>query len=56
MIGELYELARVDAELRERIARVIGRVPLAYGHFWLAAMGTLGHAIDWSQPLPPPDG
>jgi hypothetical protein len=49
---ELYRLARADAELRDRIHRVVLRVPLAFGHFWLAALATLGAEIVWSEPLP----
>lgn len=48
----LYRLAREDRALRERIHRVVLRVPLAYGHFWLAALGNLGEPVDWSVPLP----
>jgi hypothetical protein len=49
---DLYRLARTDAELRERIARVVRRVPLPYGHFWLAALKVLGHPISVDTPLP----
>lgn len=49
---ELYRLAREDPALRERIRRVVLRVPLACGHFWLAALGNLGEPVDWSAPLP----
>lgn len=49
---ELYRLAREDVALRERLHRVVLRVPLAWGHFWLAALGSLGEPIDWSAPLP----
>jgi hypothetical protein len=34
------------------LARVVARVPLAYGHFWLAALRSLGHPVDETQPLP----
>ena len=49
---ELYRLAREDTVLRERIHWVVLRVPLACGHFWLAALGHLGEPVDWSSPLP----
>lgn len=49
---ELYRLAGNDVALRARIHRVVRRVPLAYGHFWLAALEHLGEPIDWSVPLP----
>jgi hypothetical protein len=41
--------------LRERIARVVRRVPLGYGHFWLAALRALGHDIDPASELPSDD-
>jgi hypothetical protein len=43
---ELYALAREDAELRRRIARIAVRVPLPLPHFWLAALKSLGEAVD----------
>jgi hypothetical protein len=49
---ELYRLAGGDEVLRTRIFRVVRRVPLAYGHFWLAALENLGEEIDWSISLP----
>ena len=49
---ELYRLAAKDEELRARMHRVVRRVPLAYGHFWLAALENLGEAVDWSVSLP----
>ncbi len=48
---ELYRLARGDSALRERMHRVVRRVPLAYGHFWLAALANIGEAVDWQTPL-----
>lgn len=50
---ELVRLAREDPALTERIHRVVLRVPLAYGSFWLAALVNLGVAVDWAAPLPP---
>jgi hypothetical protein len=49
---ELYALAEGDAELRRRLLSVIRRVPLPYPSFWLAALASLGEAVDWAAPLP----
>ena len=49
---ELYALARADEGLRERLARVVARVPLAYGHFWLAALSSLGHKVNYDATTP----
>lgn len=49
---ELARLAKLDVGLRDRIARVVLRVPLPYGHFWLAALRVLGHPIPADAPLP----
>lgn len=49
---ELYALAAADAALRRRILAVVRRVPLPYPAFWLAALASLGGAIDWTTPLP----
>ena len=48
----LYRLAREDVALRARLHRVVRQVPLAFGHFWLAALGNLGEPVDWSAPFP----
>lgn len=53
--SELYRLAREDGALRGRILKVLTRVPLAYGHFWLAAMASLDERVDMETPLPPGD-
>jgi hypothetical protein len=49
---ELYAVAREDAQLRSRIARVIRSVPLPMPHFWLTALATLGEPVDWDASLP----
>jgi hypothetical protein len=49
---ELYRLARKDPALRQRLHRVVTRVPLAFGHFWLAALASLGESVDWADSLP----
>ena len=53
---ELYHLAARDEALRRRILDVIRRVPLPYPRFWLAALASLGEAIDWTLPLPLDEG
>jgi hypothetical protein len=53
---ELYELACSDPALRQRILGVVRRVPLPYPSFWLAAMASLGEAVDWATPLPQDTG
>jgi hypothetical protein len=53
---ELYDLAARDGALRRRILGVIRRVPLPYPRFWLAALASLGEAIDWTLPLPLDEG
>jgi hypothetical protein len=50
---ELYRLCRTDADLLRRVLDVVKRVPLAYGHFWLAALATLDPSIDLASRLPP---
>ncbi len=49
---ELYAVARADAALRERLCRVVRRVPLSLGHFWRSALASLGADVDVSEPLP----
>jgi hypothetical protein len=49
---ELFALARDDRDLRQRILSVVGRVPLPYAGFWLAALAHLGEPIDWTHPRP----
>lgn len=48
----LYELARHDAQLRARIARIVRSVPLPLPRFWLAALASLGEAVDFDAVLP----
>lgn len=50
---ELYAMARADAELRRRIARIAVTVPLPLPHFWLAALASLGEAVDVGASVPP---
>jgi len=42
--------------LRRRILGVVRGVALPYPGFWLAALTSLGEAIDWSTSLPNDDG
>lgn len=49
----LYELARDDADLRRRIARLVSSVPLPLPRFWLAALRSLGEDVDLGAPVPP---
>ena len=49
---ELYRLARADAELRARIHRLVLTVPLPLPRFWLAALATLGEAVDFDAAVP----
>ena len=49
---DLYRIARADGELRARIHRIVLTLPVALPHFWLAALGSLGHSVDFSAPVP----
>ncbi len=49
---DLYRMARADGELRARIHRIVLATPMALPHFWLATLGSLGHAVDFSAPVP----
>ena len=51
---ELYHLAAVDDVLRRRVLAIVRRVPLPYPRFWLAALASLGEAVDWTV-SPPQD-
>ena len=53
---ELYRLASGDPALRHRILEVVRRVALPYSGFWLAALASLGEAIDWTGNTPRDDG
>jgi len=48
----LYELAREQAELRRRIARIVTTVPVPLPHFWLAALKSLGEPVDLGVKVP----
>jgi hypothetical protein len=49
---ELYALAREDAALRRRIARIVTTVPVALPRFWLAALASLGEAVNLGAGVP----
>ncbi|MEW6754917.1 MAG: hypothetical protein AB1505_28630 [Candidatus Latescibacterota bacterium] len=48
----LYRLCARDAELRQRVTAVVLTVPLAHGHFWLAALAGLGVDVQVDRRLP----
>lgn len=48
----LYAAAKSDARLRARIRRVVLEVPTPLPRFWLAALASLGEAVDLDAPLP----
>jgi hypothetical protein len=48
----LYTLARDNAELRARIARIVRVVPLPLPRFWLAALASLGEDVDLAIDVP----
>jgi len=45
-------MARVDGRLRARIRRIVLTVPVPLPHFWLAALASLGEAVDVSARVP----
>ncbi len=49
---EIYRLARNDESLRRRMLRVVKRMPIGFGRFWLAALASLGEDVDLGMPLP----
>jgi len=49
---ELVALAESDPALRARMRRVVFTVPLAYAHFWLAALANLGEDVSLDAALP----
>lgn len=51
----LFDLARGEPALRQRIAALVRRVPLPLPHFWLAALGSPGEDVDVGQLTPPYD-
>jgi hypothetical protein len=48
----LYRLARDDADLRRRIARIVTTVPTPLPRFWLAALASLGEPVDLGAKVP----
>jgi hypothetical protein len=48
----LYARARADAGLRRRITRVVLTVPVPLPRFWLAALASLGEAVDLAAEVP----
>jgi hypothetical protein len=49
---ELHALAKAVPTLRARLHHIVRHVPLAFGHFGLAALASLGEPVDWGAPLP----
>ena len=49
---DLYWMAQSDGQLRARIHRVVLNVPVALPHFWLAALASLGEAVDMGARVP----
>jgi hypothetical protein len=49
---ELYRLARTEADLRARRARIVLTVPLPLPRLWLAALADLGETVDGGAPVP----
>jgi hypothetical protein len=48
----LYQMARDDADLRARIRRIVLTVPTPLPRFWLAALASLGEAVDLGAEVP----
>ena len=42
----IYACARADAGLRQRIKRIVLTVPVPLPRFWLAALASLGEAVN----------
>ena len=49
---KLYRLAGSDPTLRGRLKRIVLTVPVPLPRFWLAALASLGEAVDWGAPVP----
>ncbi len=48
---DLYRLARADAHLCARIRRIVTTAPVALPRLWLAALASLGEAVDLGAPV-----
>ena len=48
----LYRMASTDARLRARIKTIVLTVPLPLPRFWLAALASLGEAVDLGAQIP----
>jgi hypothetical protein len=48
----LYGAARSDPGLRQRLKRLVLTVPLPLPRFWLAALASLGEAVDFDADVP----
>lgn len=49
---DLYRMARADRHFRARIHRIVLTVPIGLPHFWLAALASLGEAVDVGARVP----
>ena len=49
---DVYRRAKSDAQLRQRIARIVLTVPTPLPRFWLAALASLGECVDLGAPVP----
>ena len=49
---DVYRRAKSDAQLRQRIVRIVLTVPTPLPRFWLAALASLGESVDLGAPVP----
>ena len=49
---DVYRRAKSDAQLRQRIVRIVLTVPTPLPRFWLAALASLGECVDLGAPVP----
>jgi hypothetical protein len=49
---DLYERARADTRLRQRMHRIVLTVPLPLPRFWLALLASLGQPVDYESSVP----
>ena len=48
---DVYRRAKSDAQLRQRIVRIVLTVPTPLPRFWLAALASLGESVELGAPL-----
>ena len=49
---DVYRRAKSDAQLCQRIVRIVLTVPTPLPRFWLAALASLGECVDLGAPVP----